>query len=191
LASLSNGQKSLNKKQTLFNEIDLVSNELGKMTKDQRILHIENVQQLLELKDRILRDEDQHESIFGSKYSPLVYKLPENNALSNLQSVNHPQIFSKASIQFQADFIKKMILELEDYQIAESIKYVIDCRRKDDENHEFCVLFDKSISDTEIWIKESLLDKFDKFRDQSLFKIHNVPQKVYHSLNTFNVSIYF
>jgi len=189
LASTSNGQKFTNKKQTLLNEIDLVSNELEKITKDQRILHIENVQQLLELKDRIMRDEDQHETIFGSKYSPLVYKLPENNTLSNLQNVSQ-QVFSKDSIQFQADFIKKLILELEDYQTAESIKYVIDCR-KDENHHEFCIIFDKSISDTETWIKESLLDKFDKFRDQSLFKIHTVPQKLYQSLNTFNVDILF
>ena len=184
LASMSNGQKTVNKK----NEIDLISNELEKTTKDQRILHIENVQQLLELKDRIIRDEDQHESIFGSKYSPLVYKLSESNTLSNLQNVNQ-QTFSKASLQFQADFLKKMILELEDYQTAESIKYVIDCRKdENDGHHEFCIIFDKSISDTEIWIKESLLDRFDKFRDQSLFKIHAVPQKLYQSLNTFNVN---
>jgi len=48
LASMSNGQKSIQKKQTLLNEIDLLTAELEKTTKDQRILHIENVQQLLE-----------------------------------------------------------------------------------------------------------------------------------------------
>ena len=45
---MSNGQKSIQKKQTLLNEIDLLTAELEKTTKDQRILHIENVQQLLE-----------------------------------------------------------------------------------------------------------------------------------------------
>ncbi len=107
----------------------------------------------IRLKDRILRDEDQNESLFESKYSPLVYKIPNNNAMSNHNGQNlSQQTFSKASIQFQADFIKKLILELEDYQTAESIKYVIDCR-KDENSHEFYIIFDKSISDTETWIK--------------------------------------
>jgi len=178
-------QDLTNKRQKTKNEIDRITVELEKITKDQRILHIENVQRLFELKDRIIRDEDQqHES----DYSPLVYKFITNESQQS-QNINH-STFSKASMQFQADFIKRLILELEDSQTAESIKYVIDCK-KNDRMHDFCIIFDKAISDTEIWIKESLLDKFDKLRDQSLFKIHAIPQKVAQSLSTFNIGALF
>jgi len=191
LLSLNNNHHhnldSINKRQKTKSEIDRITVELEKITKDQRILHIENVQRLFELKDRIIRDEDQQNE---SDYSPLVYKLISNeNVCQKSQNINQ-LVFSKDSMQFQADFIKSLILELEDSQTAESIKYVIDCK-KNGQIHEFCIIFDKAISDTEIWIKEGLLDKFDKLRDQSLFKIHAIPQKVSKSLSTFNIGALF
>jgi len=111
----------------------------------------------IRLKDRIIRDEDhQHSSIFESEYSPLIYKFINNDSFQESQDTNNNgSVFSKASMQFQADFIKRLILELEDSQTAESIKYVIDCKRNqnDDAMYEFCIIFDKAVSDTEIWIK--------------------------------------
>jgi hypothetical protein len=59
--------------------------------------------------------------------------------------------------------------------------------------YKFCVIFDEAICTKENWVDEPTLDMMDKMREQSLFKIYNIPQKCQQSINSSNVkkSIFF
>ena len=87
------------------------------------------------------------------------------------------------------DYLRRLIIRLENQQAAESIKYVIDCKKPERAGgqYQFCVIFDEALSHNECWMNESNLDLLDKLREQSLFKPYKIPQKLYHSVNSANV----
>ena len=137
-------------------EIEL---ELIRATNDQYILHVENVQKLLEyefysprinfnrLKDKCNTEENLSSPESYDDFSPFVYK--HETHCKNKQC----GIFSQESLKFQAEYLRSIILKLEDIQTAESIKYVIDCRKRLDYNeYEFNVIFDEAISGSNVWI---------------------------------------
>ncbi len=64
-----------------------------------------------------------------------------NNKMTDLKNV-------------MVDYLKKLIVRLENQQAAESVKYVIDCKKpeKTGAQYQFCVIFDEALSQNECWI---------------------------------------
>jgi len=64
-----------------------------------------------------------------------------NNKMADLKNV-------------MVDYLKKLIVRLENQQAAESIKYVIDCKKpeKAGGQYQFCVIFDEALSQNECWV---------------------------------------
>jgi len=170
------------------NAIDI---EIEKLTKEYKKMNENNADHLIKLKNKAAKQKAPLD------INELINPSPEPEAgrrALTKRGAGANQISNKTADlkNTMVNYLKKLIVRLENQQAAESVKYVIDCKKPERTGgkYQFCVIFDEALSHNECWVDEPVLDQLDKLREQSLFKVYKIPQKLYHSVNAANLTAF-
>jgi len=87
-------------------------------------------------------------------------------------------INSADRISTEKEFLKSTIYQLEERQIADSIRYISEVTPSSYQcDRMYEVYFEDSITKTTMYLEESYVKRINKYRDSSLFGVHNIGYK--------------